>query len=82
MWFVPEEHGWKEWCDAEEFRDCNKENSFTFTLADDANILHIDSVSDLQSLPKVKDKFDLNFSSWYLLDFEKLAEIWRAEFEK
>ena len=70
--------GWKEWCDAEEFRDCNKENSFTFTLADDANILHIDSVSDLQSLPKVDDKFGIIFSSWILLDFEKLAEIYDA----
>lgn len=75
---VNAECGWKEWCESEEFRDCNKENSFKFTLADDVKVLYIDSVSDLQSLPKVKDKFDLNFSSWYLLDFEKLAETYDA----
>ena len=75
---VESEHGWKEWCDAEEFRDCNKENSFTFTLADDANILHIDSVSDLQSLPKVDDKFGINFSSWIQKKNKKLAEIYDA----
>ena len=71
-------HGWKEWCNENEFRDCNKENSFTFTLSDDAKILYIESVNDLESLPKGKDKFGLNFSSWYLLDFEKLAETYDA----
>ena len=71
-------HGWKEWCNENEFRDCDKENSFTFTLSDDAKILYIESVNDLQSLPKGKDKFGLNFLSWYLLDFEKLAEPYVA----
>ena len=75
---VESEHGWKEWCNENEFRDCDKENSFTFTLSDDAKILYIESVNDLESLPKGKDKFGLNFSSWYLLDFEKLAETYDA----
>ena len=73
---VESEHGWKEWCNENEFRDCDKENSFTFTLSDDAKILYIESVNDLESLPKEKDKFGMNFSSWILLDFEKLAEIY------
>ena len=71
-------YGWKEWCNENEFRDCDKENSFTFTLSDNAKILYIESVNDLQSLPKVDDKFGINFSSWILLDFEKLAEIYDA----
>ena len=75
---VEAEYGWKEWCNENEFRDCDKENSFTFTLSDDAKILYIESVNDLESLPKGKDKFGLNFSSWYLLDFEKLAETYDA----
>ena len=75
---VGAEYGWKEWCNENEFRDCDKENSFTFTLSDDAKILYIESVNDLESLPKGKDKFGLNFSSWYLLDFEKLAETYDA----
>ena len=75
---VESEHGWKEWCNENKFRDCDKENSFTFTLSDDAKILYIESVNDLESLPKGKDKFGLNFSSWYLLDFEKLAETYDA----
>ena len=75
---VESEHGWKEWCNENEFRDCDKENSFTFTLSDNAKILYIESVNDLQSLPKGKDKFGLNFSSWCLLDFEKLEETYDA----
>ena len=75
---VEAEHGWKEWCNENEFRNCDKENSFTFTLSDDVKILYIESVNDLQSLPKVDDKFGINFSSWILLDFEKLAEIYDA----
>ena len=60
---INSKHGWKEWCNENEFRDCDKENSFTFTLSDDAKILYIESVNDLESLPKGKDKFGLNFSS-------------------
>ena len=75
---VEAEHGWKDWCEAEEFRDCKEENSFSFVLSDNAKVLYIESVNDLESLPKGKDKFGLNFSSWYLLDFEKLAETYDA----
>ena len=75
---VEAEHGWKDWCEAEEFRDCKEENSFLFVLSDNAKVLYIESVNDLESLPKGKDKFGLNFSSWYLLDFEKLAETYDA----
>lgn len=75
---VEAEHGWKDWCEAEEFRDCKEENSFSFVLSDNAKVLYIDSIDDLKVLPKIDDKFGMNFSSWILLDFEKLAETYDA----
>ena len=75
---VEAEHGWKDWCEAEEFRDCKEENSFSFVLSDNAKVLYIDSIDDLKVLPKVDDKFGMNFLSWVLLDFEKLAETYDA----
>ena len=75
---VEAEHGWKDWCEAEEFRDCKEENSFSFVLSDNAKVLYIDSIDDLKVLPKIDEKFGMNFSSWILLDFEKLAETYDA----
>ena len=75
---IEAEHGWKDWCEAEEFRDCKEENSFSFVLSDNAKVLYIDSIDDLKVLPKIDDKFGMNFSSWILLDFEKLAETYDA----
>ena len=69
-------YGWKDWNESAKFAECNKENSFTFTLYDNANILYINSVKDLESLSKAQDKF--SFTSWVSLDFEKLAEIYDA----
>ena len=75
---VEAEHRWKDWCEAEEFRDCKEENSFSFVLSDNAKVLYIDSIDDLKVLPKIDEKFGMNFSSWILLDFEKLAETYDA----
>ena len=65
-------YGWKDWCDANCFRDCKKENSFTFTLTDNAKVLTINSVNDLDALPKAKDRLGL----WILLDYEKISEMY------
>ena len=75
---VEAEYGWKDWCKAEEFRDCKEDDSFSFVLSDNAKVLYINSVDDLKTLPKADDKFGMNFSSWILLDFEKLAETYDA----
>lgn len=75
---VEAEHGWKDWCEVEEFRDCKEDDSFSFVLSDSAKVLYINSVDDLKVLPKADDKFGMNFSSWILLDFEKLAETYDA----
>lgn len=64
--------GWKEWCEGEDFRDCTKDNSFTFTLDKDANIFSVRKVGDLEQLPKI-DVF--NRSSMTYLDFEKIVEM-------
>lgn len=61
--------GWKDWCEAEDFRECNIENSFKFTLKDTANVIHIHSVDDLEMLPKIGS----NVTDQVLLDFEKLC---------
>jgi len=65
--------GWKEWCEREHFVGCHEENSFTFTLSEDANILYINSVDDLNSLPKAKTLIPTELT-WTNLDFEKLYE--------
>lgn len=56
LWASPinAKYGWKEWNDDENFRECNKENSFIFTLTEKANVIHIRSVNDLKLLPKQK----------------------------
>ena len=67
--------GWKDWCEAEEFCDCDKENSFSFTISDNARILQINSVKDIETLPTHKD--DLS-CSWTILDFEQLSKMYDA----
>ena len=67
--------GWKEWCEGNEFhveRLERLEHSFQFTLAESANILHLNSAADLQGLPMVVHEL-VPVSMWVCLDFEKLA---------
>ena len=68
---VDAEFGWNDWCKAEDFGECNDDESFLFALTDTANVLYINSVSDLSELPKIDLGF--SFSTWVLLDFEKLV---------
>lgn len=69
-------YGWKEWCEENDFRDCSKDNNFIFVLTNDAKILKIDLVDQLNVLPKVKSDFGI--SNWTMLDFEKLSESYDA----
>lgn len=68
--------GWKEWCEDNEFRKCEKDNSFTFTLVDDARVLTINSSNDLEDLPKGENKYGMN--EWTILDFEKISHDYDA----
>lgn len=70
--------GWAEWCADEGFRECNINNSFTFSLAVNAKILTINSVDDLEKLPKIKSDSWFAHSMWELLDYELLAKEYDA----
>lgn len=65
--------GWKDWCKAEDFRKCEKENSFSFSLPS-ANIYMIDSVDALHSLPIIKN-YDNVPIRLTVIDFEKCIEL-------
>ena len=63
--------GWKEWCMRENFHldQYSDDNSFQFTLSKNANIIHLNSVDDLNNLPQLNSHIPI---PWILLDFEKL----------
>lgn len=71
---VDAEYGWKDWNEAEQFRECAEENSFKFQLKQSAKVLYIKTVDDLSGLPKAQD----GFGDLVILDFEKLAEQYDA----
>ena len=65
-------YGWKQWCENNEFSECNKNNSFKFTLIEDANVFHIYSIKDLPKLPKMlQEPYALAYNNEYFIDFEK-----------
>lgn len=64
--------GWKDWREAEDFRECIEENSFRFTLPD-ANIFVIDSVEKLKELPQISNPIWSSIST--LIDFKKCIEL-------
>lgn len=49
---VDAKFGWKDWNEREQFRECNEDNCFRFTMPD-ANIFLIDSVEKLKELPSI-----------------------------
>lgn len=69
---VDAEYGWKRWCEENNFRECNMENSFTFTLSQNARVITILSVAGAKALPK--QETELSAVEWVFVDFEKLAE--------
>lgn len=72
LWASPVDakYGWSGWCEENDFRECNEDNSFTFTLREGANVLHIRDIEYLERLPQIKSEYAL----WCQLDFEKLLE--------
>ena len=69
-------YGWKDWCEDNEFRRCEKDHSFAFVLTDDARILTINSLDDLKNLLKGENKYGID--TWTILDFEKLSQQYDA----
>lgn len=61
--------GWKDWCKAEEFRDCVETEAFEFVLRDGANVANINTLEQLHNLPEMpKNQFS---SLSYNIDFEE-----------
>lgn len=70
---VNAEYGWKDWCNDNDFRECEESNSFKFMLAENANILVINNVYDLEPFPKLKHPAGIQDTLWYnFIDFEHL----------
>ena len=74
--------GWKNWCEANDFRLYRLDTSFKFRLKDNVRVLVIDKCSKLKDLPRQKaEDFDDYIDSKYsftILDFEKIAESYDA----
>lgn len=77
LWASPVDakYGWKDWCEAESFRERSQDNSFAFALKDGAKVYHIRHVSDVKAMPLI----DNGITTWYTPDFEKMfADGWDA----
>src|SRR5699024_7917607 len=75
LWAAPgdAEYGWRDWCEAENFRECSQDNSFAFALKGNAKVYHIRSVSDVKNMPLINN----GITTWYTPDFEKMfADGW------
>lgn len=68
---------WYEWCKAEEFCTYSLRKHFDFTLKDDARILVIKDIKDLDKLPRynTEHKHEAFITD---IDFKKLAEDYDA----
>lgn len=77
LWASPVDakYGWKEWNENSHFWELSESKSFKFTLTENAKVLHIYSINDLENLPKEKipGMLELNMSMVFL-DFEALME--------
>ena len=74
IWSSPNksEYGWRNWCNQENFRDCNDEISFKFKLKHKSKIYIVDDVNDLEKLPSTENGY---FKG---LDFIKIAQSYDA----
>lgn len=66
-------YGWKDWCFGEEFRLNTFDENFKFKLCDNARILTLKTLDDLNDLPTIA-----SIDSSVYLDFEALAEKYDA----
>ena len=75
LWTSPidSKYGWKEWCKEENFRDCNKDESFIIEINID-KMLVIDKEPDLKKIPFLKSKYSYISG----IDFEKLVKQYDA----
>lgn len=71
LWTSPigSEFGWKEWCEAEHFRDCIESESFKLQFIDNVKLYKIDTLQDLKDLPMIEAHGIMKFP-----DFEMIAQ--------
>ena len=64
LWASPVDttRGWKDWCDAENYSECDENKSFRFALDANANVCHIDACSDAMGLPQMEQDNSALFS--------------------
>lgn len=79
---VDDNYGWKKWCKNNGVYIDELEEYFIFTLKEDARILEINDIKDLEPLPKCKkiDEFDFLNIGWVFLDFEEIQKQYDAIF--
>lgn len=68
--------GWKDWCEAENFRECDESNSFKFTVKNPEKIFFVNSKESYKELIKLYgDKNNLtvtfDYTPWYI-NFNKM----------
>lgn len=71
---IDDAYGWKQWCMDNNFQECTKNDSFTFTIRKGAKIVEIQSKEDLYYLP-ILERTDGIFDEFIYLDFEKLVKM-------
>ena len=78
LWASPEDakYGWKEWNENTHFIEIVENKSFKFTLSENAKVIHLYIIDDLEGLPKLKIPGMPEFinTTFTYLDFEALME--------
>ena len=68
------EHSWKDWCEAEDFRECDDEDAFIFRLKPGATIMYINGEESAEQLyPYLFSEPSFLGSFHEGIDFEKLT---------
>lgn len=72
LWASPVESkfGWKQWCESEDYKSCTEEDSFCFSLKNEAKVLRIDAVQTAKELPLQVTDMDSPIIHFY--DFEQI----------
>lgn len=69
---IDAEFGWKDWCDDQNFRKCDEENSFRFKLKDGAKVLHINK-EDME-LPCITREDPTSHHLFIFPDWEQMVK--------
>ena len=72
---IDDRYGWKQWCDDNEFWNgpVEKIPRFIFSINDSANVVTINTLEDLLTLPECEHLDGLSMDQYYI-DFEKCLE--------